>query len=471
MLGAAAARDMRPACEVTMLDSIDPATGERIRSYDETTPGGVRQILASADRAHRAWRATPFAERSRVLRRAAALLRDGRDRHAALMAAEMGKPVAQGRAEAEKCAWACDHYAEHAERYLAPEPVATDAARSYVAFPPLGVVLAVMPWNFPYWQVFRFAAPALMAGNAGVLKHASNVSGCALEIERVFREAGAPEGLFGVLLIPGGRVADVIAAGEVRAVTLTGSTPAGRAVAAAAGRALKKSVLELGGSDPYVILEDADLDAAAAVCATARTINSGQSCIAAKRFIVPRAVRAAFEERFVAAMRSKRMGDPRREDVDLGPQARADLRDDLHRQVVESVRRGARLLLGGEVPAGPGAYYPPTVLTDVRPGMPAYGEELFGPVASVIEAAGEADAIRIANDTVFGLGAAVFSRDAARAERLAAESLEAGSCFVNASVKSDPRLPFGGIKESGYGRELSHYGIREFVNVKTVYVA
>ena len=471
MLGAAPAQDKRSPCEVAMLESINPATGERIRSYDETPPGEVKRILEAADRAQRAWRALPFADRARVFRRAASLLRDGRDRHAALMAAEMGKPVAQGRAEAGKCAWACEYYAEHAERFLAPEPVATDATRSYVAFPPLGVVLAVMPWNFPYWQVFRFAAPALMAGNAGVLKHASNVSGCALEIARVLREAGAPEGLFGVLLIPGGRVAPVIEAPEIRAVTLTGSTPAGRSVAAAAGRALKKSVLELGGSDPYVILEDADLDAAAGACATARLLNSGQSCIAAKRFIVPRPIRAAFEERFVAAMRAKRMGDPSREDVDLGPQARTDLRDDLHRQVVESVRRGARLLLGGEVPGGPGAYYPPTVLTDVRPGMPAYEEELFGPVASVIEAADEPDAIRIANDTVFGLGAAIFSRDAARAERLAAESLEAGSCFVNAFVKSDPRLPFGGIKESGYGRELSHHGIREFVNVKTVYVS
>jgi succinate-semialdehyde dehydrogenase/glutarate-semialdehyde dehydrogenase len=309
-----------------------------------------------------------------------------------------------------------------------------------------------------------------MAGNAGVLKHASNVSGCALEIGRVFREAGAPEGLFGVLLIPGGRVCAVIGAPEVRAVTLTGSTPAGRAVAAAAGHALKKSVLELGGSDPYVILEDADLAAAADICATARILNGGQSCIAAKRFIAPRAIRTAFEERLVAAMRAKRMGDPRDETVDLGPQARADLRDELHKQVVESVRRGARLLLGGEIPPGPGAYYPPTVLTNVRPGMPAYDEELFGPVAAVIEAADEADAVRIANDTAFGLGAAIFSRDAARAERLAAESLEAGSCFVNTFVKSDPRLPFGGIKESGYGRELSYFGIREFVNVKTVYV-
>jgi succinate-semialdehyde dehydrogenase/glutarate-semialdehyde dehydrogenase len=453
-----------------MLQSINPSTGALIREYPETSAAGTATVLAAAERAYRAWHVTPIDERSRLMHRAAALLREEAGRHAALMAAEMGKPAAQGRAEAEKCAWVCDYFADHAERFLAPEPVATDASRSYITFRPVGPILAVMPWNFPYWQVFRFAAPALMAGNAAVLKHASNVSGCSLAIGDVFRAAGFPEGLFSVLLLGSARVASVIDAREIRAVTLTGSGPAGRAVAAAAGHALKKTVLELGGSDPYVLLEDADLDAAAATCAAARVINSGQSCIAAKRFIVVRAVRNAFERRFVEAMRAKRMGDPMTEGVDLGPQARHDLRDQLHAQTVESVRRGARLLLGGEVPPGPGAFYPPTVLTNVRPGMPAYDEELFGPVASVIEAADEEEAMRIANDTPFGLGAAIFSRDVARAERLAAEALEAGSCFVNASVKSDPRLPFGGIKESGYGRELSHFGIREFVNIKTVYV-
>ena len=453
-----------------MLQSVNPTTGELIREYLETTAAETAAALAAAERAYRAWRRTGFDHRARLMRRAAALLRDHAPRHAALMASEMGKPVAQGRAEAEKCAWVCDHYADHAERYLAPEAIPADAARSYVAFQPLGPVLAIMPWNFPYWQVFRFAAPALMAGNAAVLKHASNVSGCALAIGEVFREAGFPEDLFSVLLLASARVEQVIAAPEIRAVTLTGSGPAGRAVAAAAGRALKKTVLELGGSDPYVVLEDADLDAAAATCAAARIINSGQSCIAAKRFVVVRPVREAFERRFVEAMLAKRMGDPMGESVDLGPQARRDLRDELHAQTMESVRRGARLLLGGQIPAGPGAFYPPTVLGDVRPGMPAYDEELFGPVASVVEAADEADAIRIANDTPFGLGAAVFSRDTVRAERLAAGEIEAGSCFVNASVRSDPRLPFGGIKESGYGRELSHFGIREFVNIKTVVV-
>jgi succinate-semialdehyde dehydrogenase / glutarate-semialdehyde dehydrogenase len=453
-----------------MLESINPATGERIRSYEETTPQQVASIVAAADRAQRSWRSTPIAERARLLTRVAERLRAGKERYAALMAAEVGKPLAQGRAEAEKCAWVCNYFAEGAAAFLAPEEVESDASRSYVAFPPLGTVLAVMPWNFPFWQVFRFAAPALMAGNAGLLKHASNVCGCALAIGEAFREAGAPEGLFGVLLIRGARVADVIAAPEIRAVTLTGSTPAGRAVAASAGTALKKTVLELGGSDPYVILEDADLDAAAETCAAARLINSGQSCIAAKRFILPRSVQAAFVERFVAAMRARRMGDPTDESVDLGPQARRDLRDQLHAQVRESAKRGARVILGGDPPPGPGAFYPPTVLLDVRPGMPAYEEELFGPVAAVIAAEDEEDAIRIANDSAFGLGAAIFSRDAARAERIAADRLEAGSCFVNAFVKSDPRLPFGGIKASGYGRELSHFGIREFVNVKTVYV-
>ncbi|HSQ58827.1 MAG TPA: aldehyde dehydrogenase family protein, partial [Acidobacteriota bacterium] len=362
-----------------MLRSVNPATGETVREYAETAPAAVSAALDLADRAFREWRGASFADRAAIVRAAAARLRARAAGDARLMALEMGKPVAQGRAEAEKCATVCDHYAEHAERYLAPEPVSMgrDATRAFVAFRPLGVVLAVMPWNFPYWQVFRFAAPALMAGNACVLKHASNVSGCALAIEEIFREAGLPAGLFTTLLIPAPAVEGVIAAPEVRAVTLTGSAPAGRAVAAAAGRALKKSVLELGGSDPYVVLEDADLDAAAATCAASRLINSGQSCIAAKRFIVVEKVREAFTERFVAAMRAKRVGDPLAEGPaapDLGPMARADLRDELHRQVEQSVARGARLLLGGRVPPGPGAYYPPTVLDSVGPDMPAYDE-------------------------------------------------------------------------------------------------
>jgi succinate-semialdehyde dehydrogenase/glutarate-semialdehyde dehydrogenase len=365
----------------------------------------------------------------------------------------------------------CDHYADHAEGFLAAETVPTDAARSYVAFEPLGVVLAVMPWHCPFWQVFRFAAPGLAAGNVGLLKHSSNVSGCALAIEGLLHDAGFPRDVFRTLLVGSARVGALIEAPEIAAVTLTGSAPAGRAVAEKAGAFLKKTVLELGGSDPYVILEDADLDLAAQTCATARLINGGQSCIAAKRFVVVQGVLEPFVERLVERMRAHRMGDPLEETTDIGPQARQDLRDELHRQVQTSLDRGARLRLGGTVPEGPGAFYPPSVLVDVGPGMPAYEEELFGPVAAVIGARDEADALRIANDTAFGLGAAVFTRDTARGERIAREELRAGSCFVNAFVRSDPRLPFGGIKQSGYGRELGLLGIREFVNAKTVYVA
>ena len=452
------------------LRSVNPATGDPIREYPEAGPQQVTALVAAAGRAFEEWRGTEFRERAVLMRRAAMRLREGQRDYAILMAAEMGKPVAQGRAEAEKCAWVCDYFADNAEGFLAPEEVKTDASRSFVTFPPLGVILAVMPWNFPFWQVFRFAAPALMAGNAGVLKHAGNVSGCALAIEGIFREAGFPPGLFTTVLVGPERVAEIIAAPEVRAVTLTGSTAAGRSVAARAGESLKKTVLELGGSDPYVVLEDAELEAAAEACVASRLINTGQSCIAAKRFIVVEPVRARFEDLFVEKMKARKMGDPMDEGTEVGPLARLDLRDELHRQVTESVARGARLVLGGTVPPGKGAYYPPTVLADVRKGMPAFDEELFGPVAAIVPVRDEAAAIRAANDSPFGLGAAVFTKDTARGERLAAQAIEAGSCFVNAQVKSDPRLPFGGIKESGYGRELSSFGIREFVNVKTVYV-
>ena len=403
------------------------------------------------------------------MKKAAAILRERKPDLAQLMAAEMGKPLKQGTAEVEKCAWVCDYYAASAEAHLAPEVVKTEAARSYVAFEPLGVVLAIMPWNFPFWQVFRFAAPSLMAGNVGVLKHASNVPGCALAIQEIFLQAGFPEGAFRTLLIGSEHVKGLIENPHVRAVTLTGSTPAGKAVAAQAGGVLKKTVLELGGSDAYLVLEDADLETAAETCVNSRLINAGQSCIAAKRFIVVEPVFDAFTARFVALMRGKKMGDPLADGTDLGPQARHDLRDGLHKQVLASIEQGATLLLGGTIPPGAGAYYPPTVLTDVKPGMPAYEEELFGPVAALLRAKDEADAVRIANDSVFGLGAAVFTRDTARGERVA-RAIEAGATFVNSLVASDPRLPFGGIKESGYGRELGVFGIREFVNVKTVYV-
>ncbi|MCE9614518.1 MAG: NAD-dependent succinate-semialdehyde dehydrogenase [Lentisphaerae bacterium] len=453
------------------IEAINPSDGRLVQVYAEMTPEVVSARIDATHAAWLAWRTTPFTERAALMRAAAALLRKRAPAYAVLMAREMGKPVQAGVAEILKCAAVCEYYAERAEGMLAPESVATDAARSLVMFQPLGVILAVMPWNFPFWQVFRFAAPTLMAGNAAVLKHASNVPGCGLAIGSVFRDAGFPEHLFQSLLIGGAQVDAVIAHPRVAAATLTGSTEAGRAVARQAGAHLKKTVLELGGSDPYLILEDADLEAAADTCATSRLINSGQSCIAAKRFIVVDHIRAAFEPLFVESMRRRRMGDPLQPDTVVGPLARRDLRDDLQRQVQQSIDLGARVLLGCEVPKGAGAYYPPSVLTDVRPGMPACDEELFGPVAAIIPVPDEVAAIRMANASRFGLGAAVFTRDVARGEQLAAEQLEAGSCFVNAFVKSDPRLPFGGIKDSGYGRELGAYGIKEFVNIKTIYVA
>ncbi|MBW1683588.1 MAG: NAD-dependent succinate-semialdehyde dehydrogenase [Deltaproteobacteria bacterium] len=452
------------------VESINPTTGEILKKYDEMTPEEISATIEKADRAFASWRTTSFGERAERMRVAGRIVREKTDEYARLMADEMGKPLAEGRAEAEKCAWVCEYYAENAEKFLAREEIQTEASASFVTFEPLGVILAVMPWNFPFWQVFRFAAPGLMAGNAGILKHSSNVQGCALAIEAVFREAGFPEDVFRTLVIGSRLVGHAIEHPKVRAVTLTGSTPAGRAVASKAGELLKKTVLELGGSDPYVILEDADLGPAAEACVTSRLINGGQSCIAAKRFIVPEKIRGEFEKLFVERMKARKMGNPLHEDSDVGPQARSDLRDELHRQVVESIEKGARCLLGGELPDMPGAFYPPTVLTDVAKGMPAYDDELFGPVAAIIPVRDEEEAIRVANDSVFGLGAAVFTGDAARGEEIAARQLEAGCCFVNAFVRSDPRLPFGGVKESGYGRELGQYGIKEFVNIKTVYV-
>jgi succinate-semialdehyde dehydrogenase/glutarate-semialdehyde dehydrogenase len=452
------------------IQSINPATGETLETFEEMSRRDVDQIVDRAHAEFLKWRTVPFATRAARMRQAAEKLRAGKAEFARAMTLEMGKPIVQGEAEAEKCASVCDYYAEHAEAFLAEQPRSTDASRSYVRFDPLGVVLAVMPWNFPFWQVFRFAAPALMAGNAGVLKHASNVPRCALAIEAVFREAGFPPGLFATALIGSSAVAGLIAHPRIAAVTLTGSEPAGRNVAEQAGRELKKTVLELGGSDPFIILDDADVPTAAAVAADARLINSGQSCIAAKRFIATESVADRFLERFLAELRARRMGDPLSRETQVGPQARVDLRDDLHRQVEESVKRGAKLLLGGEIPAGKGAFYPPTLLAGVDKGMPAFDEETFGPVAAFIRARNEADAIRLANDSPFGLGASLWTRDRSRAERIAAE-IEAGAIFVNGLVKSDPRLPFGGIKNSGYGRELSEYGIREFVNIKSVWIA
>ncbi len=451
------------------ITSVNPSTGKAMKTYEDMTSEHAAATIALAHEAWGTWRETPFGIRASLMKKAARVLRAQNRDLARLMADEMGKPLAQGSAEVEKCAWVCDYYADNAESHLAPDVITTESTKSYVAFEPLGVVLAIMPWNFPFWQVFRFAAPALMAGNVGVLKHASNVPGCALAIESIVQEAGFPDDVFRTLLIGSKQVQAVIEHPLVRAVTLTGSTPAGKAVASQAGAALKKTVLELGGSDAYVVLEDADVEAAATTCVNSRLINGGQSCIAAKRFVVVKPVLEAFTTRFVTLMKSKRVGDPLAEGTEVGPQARHDLRDSLHKQVRASIERGASLLLGGEIPAGEGAFYPPTVLTQVKPGMPAYDEELFGPVAAIIEAKDEDDAVRIANDSVFGLGAAVFTKDAARGERVA-RRLEAGATFVNALVASDPRLPFGGIKESGYGRELGSYGIKEFVNMKTVVV-
>jgi succinate-semialdehyde dehydrogenase/glutarate-semialdehyde dehydrogenase len=451
------------------LESLNPATGEAIATYPAWSDAQVDEAIRSVAARQPAWAAASFETRAAVLTRAAALLRQRAPELARLMALEMGKPIAQGRAEATKCAWVAEYFAEHARRLLADEVIATDAGRSFVRCEPLGVVLAVMPWNFPLWQVFRFAAPALMAGNAALLKHASNVTGCALAIENLLRDAGLPEDLFRALLIPASAVERVIANPLVAAVTLTGSEEAGRSVGGAAGRALKPSVLELGGSDPFVILADADLAEAARVGALARTQNSGQSCIAAKRFIVVEEAFDAFLERFLGEMRAVVVGDPLDESTQVGPLARCDLRDALHDQVQRSIAMGARVALGGVIPAGPGAFYPVTVLSDVVPGMPAFDEEIFGPVAAFIRARDIDDAVRLANASRFGLGASVWTGDPALAEALVGR-IEAGSVFVNGLVKSDPRLPFGGIKASGYGRELAAQGIREFVNPKTVWI-
>jgi len=449
--------------------STDPSTGEVWRTFAEATGEEVERALERAASARPAWAAAPIAERAARLRAVGARLRAGRAEYAVLMAREMGKPVVQGEAEVEKCALGCDYYAEHAAAFLAPDQRFSNGERAYVRFDPLGTVFAVMPWNFPFWQVLRCAAPTLAAGNTLVLKHAENVPGCAEALGLLFASAGLPSGVFETLHLSRDRVPALIADRRVHAVTLTGSPVAGRAVASAAGAALKKSVLELGGSDAFLVLEDADLDAAARVAADARLVNGGQSCIAAKRFIVVDPVADGFIERFVAAMRAQRMGSPLERTTQVGPLARHDLRDQLHRQVEASVARGARCVLGGTMPDGPGAFYPPTVLVDVVPGMPAFDEETFGPVAAVVRARDEADAIRLANASVYGLGSSVWSRDRARGERVAA-AVDAGFLSVNGQVHSDPRLPFGGVKESGYGRELSEHGLREFVNVKTVVV-
>jgi succinate-semialdehyde dehydrogenase/glutarate-semialdehyde dehydrogenase len=449
---------------------VNPATGETLESYPEMSPAEVDQRLKLTADQSKEWRRTSFAERAQKMQAAANRLRAGRRQLAELMAREMGKPISQGVGEIDKCAAGCEFYATNAEKFLAPEAVKTDASKSFIAFEPIGVLLAIMPWNFPFWQVFRAAVPALMAGNGVVLKHASNVFGCATAIEKIFQSAGFPGGLFSSFVLGSKRAAELINHPVIQAVTLTGSTEAGKSVAAQAGAALKKCVLELGGSDPYVILEDADLELAAETCVSSRLINAGQSCIAAKRFIVVEAVRNQFQQLMVDKMQKRQPGDPMDAATTLGPLARHDLRDSVHAQVERSVDEGAKLLLGGRIPPGKGAFYPPTVLGNVTPKMTAFREETFGPVAAITTARGESEAIELANDSQFGLGAAVFTRDLKRGEEIATKQLQAGCCFVNDFVRSDPRLPFGGIKESGFGRELSVFGIREFVNIKTVYL-
>ena len=451
------------------IESINPATEEVLATFKEFTAEQTEQAIAQADAAFRKWRETSFAERARLVRRAGAILRERKPRYAAMITAEMGKPVVESEAELEKCAWNCDFYAENAEHMLADEAVLTNAKESFVAFQPLGTILAVMPWNFPFWQVFRFAAPALMAGNTALLKHASNVPQCALAIVEVFRDAGFPEGAFSTLLIPGRDVEPIINDPRVRAVTLTGSDDTGTKVAAASGHALKKSVLELGGSDPFIVLADADLDGAATIGAKARFQNTGQSCIASKRFIVEQSVAVEFEQKFVEAVKKLKVGDPMDRETNIGPMARGDLRDDLDRLVQGSVNLGARVVMGGHRIEGRGYFYAPTVLTGVTQQMPVFREETFGPVAPVIRARDPEHAVALANDSDFGLGAELWTNDLERGRKLA-RRIESGSVFINGMVASDPRLPFGGVKRSGYGRELSSFGIREFVNVQTIWI-
>jgi succinate-semialdehyde dehydrogenase/glutarate-semialdehyde dehydrogenase len=460
----------RPQAPVDQLQTLNPATGAPGKFYRPHSIADARAAAKAARAAFSGWRRTSFTQRSAAIHKAAEILRSRKDEFARLMTEEMGKTFDEGRAEVEKCAFHCDWFADHAAEYLADREADIGGGEAFVTFNPIGIVLAIMPWNFPFWQVIRAAAPALMAGNGMLLKHASNVPGCALAIEEVLHQAGVPNDLFRTLLLPTKDVEALIKDDNVAAVTLTGSVAAGRAVAAEAGSVLKKCVLELGGSDAYVVLDDADIEAAAALAAKARMVNGGQSCIAGKRFIVVRSILEPFETALVEAMRGYAMDDPAREGTKLGPMQSVKARDEIHRQVERSVASGARLLLGGKVPDRPGAWYPATVLGDVRPGQPAHDEEVFGPVAAIIAADGEADAIRIANDSEFGLGSGVITADLDRGRRIAAEELEAGMSFVNENVRSDPRTPFGGVKHSGYGRECGAFGIHEFVNIKTVHV-
>ncbi|MBX7151064.1 NAD-dependent succinate-semialdehyde dehydrogenase [bacterium] len=450
--------------------SINPSTDALIKNYSPTSWKDALSLVDKTTHAFQKWTETSYQSRANHLKKMAEVLRARKKSLAELMASEMGKPILQGIAEIEKCAWVCEYYADHGEKFLSPESVPSDGQKSYITYKPLGIILAIMPWNFPFWQVIRFLAPTVLAGNGALLKHAPNVSGCAMAIKQVFDDSGFPQELFNVVFLEPEHISQLIEHPLIQGVTLTGSVKAGQAVASHAGKFLKKTVMELGGSDAYIVLEDADIELAAETCVNSRLINTGQSCIAAKRFLVVEAVHERFEELLIEKMRKKTIGNPLEGQFDLGPLARKDLRDTLHRQVEESIRQGAKLKLGGQIPQGSGAFYPPTVLSGVKPGMTVFEEETFGPVASVISIKNESEAVQLANKTSFGLGGAVFTTDLERGEKIARDYIQAGSCFVNAFVKSDPRLPFGGIKQSGYGRELSAFGIREFVNIKTVYI-
>lgn len=450
--------------------TINPFNGRAERTVELMSAAAIEQRLAAAQSAFPAWAGLSLEQRGDYLRKVAAGLRERGDDIQRTMTAEMGKLRREALAEVEKSAAACEYYAEHAADYLQPQPITTEAQRSYVTYQPIGCVLAVMPWNFPIWQVIRFLAPGLMAGNVALLKHASNVPGCAGLLREVVSAAGVPDGVFDVLHIDNDQAAEVLRDSRVKAVTLTGSERAGRSIASNAGDQLKKCVMELGGSDAFVVLDDADLDLAVASAVKSRFDNAGQTCIAAKRFILVESIAEAFVQRFVEAAGARVFGDPQDEATTLAPMARADLRDELHRQVQDSVAQGAKVLLGGEPLAGTHAGYPATILDHVTAGMPAYAQELFGPVASILRVKDEAEAVRVANDTTFGLGGSVWTRDAARGERIALQ-LQCGAAFVNAVVKSDARLPFGGTKRSGFGRELADHGIHEFMNIKTIYVA
>lgn len=451
--------------------SINPSTGEIIKTYSEYSESDVHSIIRQVQAEFQNWRTTPIKKRMEYFSNASSILTSNKIHYAKLMALEMGKPISQGLLEIEKCALACRYYIENGESFLKDQYIKTEAKESFVSYQPLGIIAAIMPWNFPYWQVFRAAIPSIMAGNAVILKHSSNVPACALAIEDIFKKAGFPEQLFRTILIGSSKVNSLIENESIKAITLTGSSKAGALVAEQAGKLIKKLVLELGGSDPYIVLEDADIQKAAKICASSRMINGGQSCIAAKRFIVEQKVLEEFVKYFIDEMKTYSIGNPFDEGCKLGPLARIDLRDELDSQVRRSISLGAKVALGGYIPNQPGAFYPATVLIDVCKGMPAYDEELFGPVASIIAAKDEGDAIRIANDTIYGLGAAVFTEDVEKGRRIARNEIEAGCCFVNDFVRSDPRLPFGGIKQSGYGRELGYFGIHEFTNIKTVNVA